>query len=125
MEKRWPLHPKPRSYETLEWYTRRLAECYGVRYESFCLRALSIPITDGEARRFREPTPELLRRLSDGTGIPVVQLEQMTFQRTLNRMLEELGRFAETPDGRAWLEKLSAKRFFENSTFCDNSSARA
>jgi hypothetical protein len=122
MEKHWPLHPKPRSYETLEWYVRRLAECYGARYENFCLRALGISVNDSEARRFREPTPELLRRLSDGTGISIDQLEQMTFQRTLNRMLEEFGRFVETPDGRAWLEQISTKRFFENSEFCGNSS---
>ena len=43
---RWPLHPKPRDYETLEGYVRRLAEGYGARYESFCLHALGIPRRD-------------------------------------------------------------------------------
>ena len=61
--KRWPLHPQPTSYETLETYVRRLAECYGVSYPCFCLHALGIPITDSEARRFKEPSPELLQEL--------------------------------------------------------------
>ncbi|MEI6267725.1 MAG: hypothetical protein WCP01_02515 [Methylococcaceae bacterium] len=64
MPKRWPLHPKPGFNETLERYVRRLAESYGIGYERFCLRALGIPADDSQARRFYEPTPELLQRLS-------------------------------------------------------------
>jgi hypothetical protein len=42
MPKRWPLHPHRTSWETLESYVRRLAGCYGFRYETFCLHALGI-----------------------------------------------------------------------------------
>jgi hypothetical protein len=115
MQKRWPLHPKPYSNETLERYVRRLAECYDARYEHFCRRALDIPADDSQARRFHEPTPELLRQLSDGIGIPVGQLEQMTLPRIFKRLVEELGKFAETPEGRAALENFANRRLSQNS----------
>ena len=115
MQKRWPLHPKPYSYETVEQYVRRLAECYGARYEHFCLRALDIPADDSQARRFQEPTPELLRRLSDGTGIPVGLLEQMTLPRIWNRLMDEMRQYAETPEGQAELEGFSNQRLSQNS----------
>jgi hypothetical protein len=98
MQKRWPLHPKPYSYETLERYVRRLAECYCARYEHFCLHALGIAADDSQARRFQEPTPELLQRLSDGTGIPVGLLEQMTLLRIWERLMNEMRQYAETPE---------------------------
>ncbi len=90
MQRRWPLHPKPRSYETLERYVRRLAECYSVSHKTFCLRALGIPIEDNEARQFYKPTKEVLQRLSDGSGIAIDVLEQMTFERLWNRQMEKL-----------------------------------
>ena len=115
MQKRWPLHPKPHPYETLERYVRRLAECYDARYEHFCLRALGIPADDSQARRFQEPTPELLLRLSDGTGIPVGLLEKMTLPRILNQLVEEMRQYAETPEGRAELEGFTNRRLSQNS----------
>lgn len=115
MQKRWPLHPKPYSNETLERYVRRLAECYDVRYEHFCRRALGIPADDSQARRFQEPTPELLQRLSDGTGISVGLLEQMTLSRILHRLMEEIRQYAETPEGRAELENFTNRRLSQNS----------
>lgn len=107
MQKRWPLHPKPRVYETREAYVRRLAECYGMRYEHFCLRALGIPILDSQARRLKEPAPELLQRLSDGTGIPIEQLEQMTLQHIWDRLMEEMNQYAATPEGQAEFDRIS------------------
>jgi len=107
---RWPLHPRPRRYELLETYVRRLAECYRVRYETFCLRALGIPIADSQARTLREPARAVLQRLSDGTGIPVEQLEQMTLERSWDRLMDELRRIAATPDGWAVLERYSGWR---------------
>jgi hypothetical protein len=103
----WPLHPQPYSGETLERYVRRLAECYGLRYETFCLHALGIPSADSEARWFKKPTQELLRRLSDGTTVPVEQLEQMTLQRVWDRLVEEMHQYTETDEGRAELERIS------------------
>ena len=98
MQIRWPLHPKPRSYETLERYVHRLAECYCVSYGTFCLRALGIPIEDGQSRLFREPTIEVLQRLSNGSGIAVDVLEQMTLARIWDRQMEELRQSMETTD---------------------------
>lgn len=70
---RWPLHPQPRPYETLAVYVRRLADVYGVRYGYFCRCVLGIPHVD----IFQEPVPDVLRRLSDGTGVPIDQFAEM------------------------------------------------
>lgn len=98
MQRRWPLHPKPYSYETLERYVRRLAVCYCVSYQTFCLRALSIPIGDSELRRFRKPTSELLQLLSNGSGLAIDVLEQMTFECIWKRQMEELRQLMETTE---------------------------
>ena len=115
VQKRWPLHPKPHDYETLERYVRRLAECYGSRYEHFCHRGLGIPTDDSQARRFQEPTQELLRRLSDGTGIPVRELEKMTLQHVWGQLMDEMRLYAATPEGQAELEKISNRWLSQNS----------
>ncbi len=94
---------------------RRLAECYRARYETFCLRALGIPIADRQARSLREPARAVLQRLSDETGIPVEQLEQMTFARSWDRLMDELRRLAATPEGRAALERFLGQRMSHNS----------
>ena len=109
---RWPLHPRPRSYERLEWYVRRLAETYGVRYETFCLRVLGIPLKDSEARGFISPTPETLRRLSAGTGLTMEALADMTPTRVWARSVKELEDFIATPEGRAWSDA-----FLKNTIF--------
>jgi len=101
MQMRWPLHPKPRSYETLERYVHRLAECYCVSYGTFCFRALGIPIEDRQSRLFNKPTTELLQCLSDGTGIAVGVLEQMTFERIWTRQMEELRKSLEALEVKA------------------------
>lgn len=113
--RRWPLHPKPRAYETLEQYVRRLAEGYDIHYDSFCLHALGIPRHDRQARWFREPAPDVLQRLSDGTGVPVAHLEQMTLAHVWVRLLDELRQFAATPEGEAELERLIGQRLSQNS----------
>jgi hypothetical protein len=115
VQTRWPLHPKPHSHEILERYVRRLAECYGSRYEHFCHRALGIPIGDSQARRFQEPAPELLRRLSDGTGIPVAVLEKMTLQHVWDQLMDEMRIYAATPEGKADLERITNRWLSQNS----------
>ena len=70
----------------------------GVSYGTFCLRALGISIEDGQSRLFREPTIELLQRLSDGSGIAVDVPEQMTLARIWARQMEELRQSMETTD---------------------------
>lgn len=111
----WPLHPRPHRYESLEPYVRRLAECYGVRYETFCRQALGIPITDSQARWFRAPAHEVLQRLADGLGLPVEYLEQMTFERRWKQLMDELHRLAATPEGRTELERYSSQWLLQNS----------
>ncbi len=112
---RWPLHPKPQAYETLERYVRRLAEGYGACYEYFCLRALGIPLGDHQARWLQEPAPEVLQRLSDGTGVPVEQLAQMTWRHVWDRLLDEMRRIAATLDGQAEFERLSGRQLSQKS----------
>ena len=107
MQRPWPLHPRPFQHETLELYVRRLAEYYGVRYERFCLLALGIPIADCESRRFRNPTRDVLQRLSVGTTIPVVQLEQMQLPLIWKRLEEEAEQYLMTSEGREWLERMT------------------
>jgi len=113
--RRWPLHPRPYACETLALYVRRLAAQYGMGYGTFCLRALGIPIADGEARSFSSPAPEVLTRLSAGTGIPVAHLEQMTLARTWQGLLTELDACMATPEGRAWVEQMTGTLLSRNS----------
>lgn len=103
----WPLHPQPYIEETLETYVRRLARCYGASYPQFCLRALGIPITDSRARRFKNPTAELLQRLSDGTGVPIERLEKMTWEHVWAQLLEDLNQYVATPEGQAYVQQIS------------------
>ena len=98
MQKRWPLHPTPYRHEALDRYVRRLAESYDARFETFCLNALGIPRVDGEARRFIEPSAIILSRLSDGTGIPIVQLEQMPIWKLLNWLMKEVREYTAIPE---------------------------
>ncbi len=114
MGTRWPLHPKPSDYETLGDYVQRLADCYGTRYPCFCLHALGMPVNDRRARRFLEPTPEVLRRLSDGTGVSVGHLEQMVLSRFWPRLLNEINQYAATPEGKVALKDLLSPRLSQN-----------
>lgn len=115
LQRRWPLHPRPYTYETLVGYVRRLADQYGVGYGTFCLRALGIPSADGEARSFGNPAPEVLLRLSAGTGIPVERLEQMTLAHIWHGLIEELDACTATPQGRVWVEQMTGTLLSQNS----------
>jgi hypothetical protein len=109
------VHPHPYAYETLALYVRRLAAQYGVGYGTFCVRALGIPVTDGEARSFSSPAPEVLGRLSAGTGIPVAHLEQMTVARVWQGLIEEFDACMATPEGRAWVAQVTDRLLSQNS----------
>ncbi|WP_411726316.1 TniQ family protein [Methyloglobulus sp.] len=115
MPRRWPLHPKPYDYETSERYVRRLAETYGVSFESFCLHALGIPRADSKTRQFKEPSPEILSRLSEDTGIPIGQLEQMSQWRLFNRLLKDLEKYLAVPENYAKFESFFNRNFSQNS----------
>jgi hypothetical protein len=73
-----------------------------------------MPLDDSQARRFQKPAPELLRRLSDGTGIPVGLLEQMTWTRVWDRLMEGMRQYAATPEGQAALAGFSSKQLSQN-----------
>jgi hypothetical protein len=64
---------------------------------------------------FEAPAPEVLRSLSEGTGVPVEQLAAMSLRQVWQRLMEELERLAATPDGRAELERQWGIRWSRNS----------
>ncbi|HYA39646.1 MAG TPA: TniQ family protein [Candidatus Methylomirabilis sp.] len=108
---RWPLHPQPRTYETLEAYVHRLAGCYGARYDDFCCRVLGLSHGD----KLQEPAADVLRRLSEGTGVPFEQLARMTWRHIWNRLMDEMHRIAATPEARAELERVWGFRWLQKS----------
>ena len=114
MQKRWPLIRNRIAVTSNSMPADFLSVMVHVT-NIFASRALGIPADDSQARRFQEPTPELLRRLSDGTGIPVELLEQMTLLRIWNRLMDEMRQYAETPEGRAELEGFTNRRLSQNS----------
>ena len=63
----------------------------------------------------RKPAPDVLQRLSDGTGVPVAHLEPMTLAHVWVRLLDQLRQFAATPEGEAELERLIGQRLSQNS----------
>ena len=83
-------------------------------YPCFCLHALGIPVTDSEARRFKEPSLELLQRLSEGTDVPVDRLAKMTWQHIWAQLMEEVNQYAATPEGKEALERISTPWFSRN-----------
>jgi TniQ len=115
MQRKWPLHPKPYDYETLERYVHRLAKTYGISYESFCLHALGISRADSETRHFKEPSPEILSRLSDGTGIPVDDLEQISLWRLFNRLLHDQKEYLSITENFAKFASFFNGNFSQNS----------
>jgi hypothetical protein len=110
---RWPLHPQPHAYESLNTYARRLAEAYEVRLETFGRRALGI---EAEVARDlnRAPRP-VLERLSAGTGVSLDRLESMRGDRLWARLVDELGRILATDEGRKVLARFQATVLSRNS----------
>jgi hypothetical protein len=108
VSRRWPLHPRPYDWESLDRYVRRLAEAYGVRFETFCLRALGIERQ--EAQTLNRAPREVLERLAAGTGVPLAQLEAMVIDRLWSRLSEEVSRVLATPDGQALMERFSPRK---------------
>jgi TniQ len=101
---RWPLHPQPYAWESLDTYVRRLAEVYGVRLETFGRRALGI---EPEIVRDLDRAPrQVLERLSIGTGASLDRLEAMRGDRLWARLVEEAERLLATEEGRKALAHL-------------------
>jgi len=72
----WPLHPRPRDWEGLENWVRRIAAAYGVSYDAFLKHAIGR--TGRGARDLDRISEAELTRLSAGTGVPVERMREMT-----------------------------------------------
>lgn len=88
---RWPLHPPPYKYETLQCWVERLAAEYGVSLSLFCRQALGITHLEF-ARAGNNQPDEVLRKLAVGTGVPMQELRDMSLERILYRLMSELER---------------------------------
>ncbi len=73
--RRWPLHPQPSEWEGLETWVRRIADTYGVSYDTFLKRALGR--TGRGARDLNGISEAELARLSVGTGVPIERMRAM------------------------------------------------
>lgn len=109
---RWPLHPQPHDYETLEHWLERLAAEYQVSLAIFYTQALGLKPEEFSLMRVNPPD-EALRRLAVGTGVSIQNLREMTTQRSWQRMMAELNRlFRDEPEAFAELQRLSARGSF-------------
>ena len=93
--RRWPLHPRPYRFETLDSWTRRIADAYGTSYPSFCRYGLGVELSE-LGRLNDDPRPEVLGRLAAGTGLSMRRLRSMTWsclwrrlQRAVERAIEQ------------------------------------
>ena len=74
VNKKWPLHPKPHTNQLLRDWVSDLADLYEVSYQNFCKKVLKL--TNDEISDLRSSIPEqALIILSNGTGIPICDLE--------------------------------------------------
>ncbi len=103
--RRWPLHPKPREWEVLETWVRRIAAAYGIGYDTFLRRALGR--TGRGARYLAEITDVELVRLAVGTGVPIERLYGMNTGAILGRMTASIQSRMLTEEGREELEQLN------------------
>lgn len=74
MNKKWPLHPKPKDNQLLSDWIKDLAKIYEISYPNFCRRVLML--TGDEIYELRTSVPErILTILSNGTGVAIDELE--------------------------------------------------
>lgn len=116
LNQRWPLHPQPHDYETLERWLERLAAEYRVPLKTFYTQALGLRREEFALMRVNPPD-EALRRLAVGTGVPIQNLREMDAQRTWQRMMAELNRlYREEPEAFAELERMTVRGSFTGQT---------
>ena len=83
---------------------RRIAEAYGVGYDTFLHHALG---RNGRGARDIDDLDEAsLARLAAGTGVPVERLREMQSGATMARVNEHIQGWLMTEEGRAALEEL-------------------
>jgi hypothetical protein len=107
---RWPLHPQPYGYETLDGYIRRLADCYGVKYKYFLQRALGMSLSELMEYQSSVLPPKALQLLSNGTGCNRKRLKLMTIGNNIKRALKEIQKTM-TPEEIKELSERFSKKF--------------
>ncbi len=95
---RWPLHPLPREYETLECWVGRLAAEYSVSLDVFCRHALGLTLREFATMQ-NDPPKEVLRKLEIGTGVPVQDLQSMSREKIFQRLMAALERLLQEDPG--------------------------
>lgn len=84
----WPLHPRPRGYETLDRWVMRIAAAYGIAYTHFCRSALGLRCEE-MPRMYHDPPDHVLVALAAGTDIPLHALRRMTIGPQFSRWIAE------------------------------------
>lgn len=88
MNKRWPLHPKPKGDQLVSEWIRELANLYEINYQNFCHRVLKL--TNDEAFYLSDTIPEkVLVILSNGTGISIDDLRWRNTSSVYKKWKEE------------------------------------
>ncbi len=90
----------------LENWVRRIAEAYGLSYDTFLKHALG-RVGRG-ARDLEGITEGELARLSAGTGMPVERLQEMNSGAMMARVNERMQGWLVSEDGREALKELRA-----------------
>lgn len=98
------MHPRPREYEGLEVWVRRIARDYGIGYDTFLWHALGR--TGAGARYLEGITDTELDRLAAGTGVPVERLRAMMSGPSIARVVTTLQSWSLTKEGRYALEQI-------------------
>jgi len=100
----WPLHPRPREWEGLETWVRRIAEAYGVGYDTFLHHALGR--TGRGARDLDDLDEASLAQLAAGAGVSVERLRAMRPGPMMARINGHIQGWLITEEGRAALEEI-------------------
>ena len=96
---KWPLHPHPDKFGALSAYVKLLADLYGVGYITFCVNALGIQRADSEALSLRDPSDEVLERLSVGVGVSASELRKLHPDTMFHRICKELFALSKSEEG--------------------------
>ncbi len=104
--RRWPLHPQPSDWEDLQTWVRRIADTYGVSYDAFLLNALGH--TGQGARNLDQAPIDVLAKLSDGTGVTIERLLDMTTPHVMRRVVYQTRAWLETAEGQVARDSVAA-----------------
>lgn len=88
MDKKWPLHPKPKEHQLVyEWVTD-LAALYEINYQTFCKKVLKL--TNEEIYDLRSNAPvAVLTILANATGIAIEELKGRDMNSRFKKWKEE------------------------------------